>query len=182
MACCASPALDAASTWARGTARWWVCSRRRRTPSPAWDPSPAMVAAGTARVKSLALANVRYCEAEGESLPLPDKTCDSVLFLQSLQYVREPAAALGEAARVLAPGGTLLITTLAAHGFNESERYGHRHRGFSPAQLHGWTSALGGHRLIELPPEVRPPRFQTVILTAEKVGAEKAGAEKAKRT
>jgi DNA-binding transcriptional ArsR family regulator len=132
------------------------------------DPSPAMVAAGNERVKSLGLANVRYCEAEGERLPLPDASCDSVLFLQSLQYVRDPALALSEAARVLAPQGTLLITTLAAHGFAEAERYGHRHRGFTAAQLRGWTSALGGHQLVELPPEARPPRFQTVILTAGK--------------
>jgi ArsR family transcriptional regulator len=132
------------------------------------DPSPAMIAAGLERVKSLALANVRYLEAEGEQLPLDERSCDAVLFLQSLQYVRDPAQALAEAARVLAPGGRLLVLTLAKHEFPESERYGHRHRGFSAEELKRWTRGLGDHRLIPLPPETRPPRFQSLILTAVK--------------
>src|SRR4051812_23794138 len=93
------------------------------------DPSPAMVAAGLERVKGLGLANVSYLQGEGEQLPLDDAGSDAVLFLQSLQYVRDPAKALAEAVRVLAPGGRLLVLTLARHDFTEAERYGHRHRG-----------------------------------------------------
>jgi ArsR family transcriptional regulator len=134
------------------------------------DPSPAMVAAGQERVKSLGLGNVKYLEAEGEKLPLDDGSCDSVLFLQSLQYVREPSQTLVEGIRVLAPGGRLLAMTLARHDFPEAERYGHRHRGFAPEELKRWTRALTDHRLVTLPAETRPPRFQTIVLTAVKEG------------
>lgn len=138
------------------------------------DPSPAMVAAGEERVSALGLRNVRYLAAEGERLPLPDDGTDTVLFLQSLQYVRDPAQALAEAARVLAPGGRLLVMTLARHDFPEAERYGHRHRGFAPEDLKRWTRGLSAHRLVSLPAETRPPRFQTVILSAVKVAKEPA--------
>ncbi|MBA2482008.1 MAG: metalloregulator ArsR/SmtB family transcription factor [Planctomycetes bacterium] len=132
------------------------------------DPSPAMVAAGTAKVKALGLDSVRYILAPGEQLPLEDASCDAVLFLQSLQYIADPAAALGEAARALAPGGRLLVITLLKHDFAEANRYGHRHSGFAPEELKRWTRTLAGHRTVTLPAETRPPRFQTVILTAVK--------------
>ncbi|MBA3709707.1 MAG: metalloregulator ArsR/SmtB family transcription factor [Planctomycetes bacterium] len=135
------------------------------------DPSEAMVAAGMERVKTLGLDCVSYVMAPGEDLPLADASCDSVLFLQSLQYVADPAKALGEAARALAPGGRLLVVTLLRHDFAEAERYGHRHRGFSIDELKRWTRVLAEHRVVTLPAETRAPRFQTVIVTAVKGAA-----------
>jgi SAM-dependent methyltransferase len=141
------------------------------------DPSDAMVAAGTERVTAMRLDAVRYVQAPGEQLPLEDGSCDSVLFLQSLQYVEDPAKALGEAARILAPGGRLLVVTLMRHDFAESERYGHRHRGFTVEELKRWTRPLAEHRLVTLPAETRAPRFQTIILTAIAAG----GAQRARK-
>ena len=132
------------------------------------DPSPAMVAAGRERVQTLKLAEVTFVQATGEDLPLKDASADSVLFLQSLQYVADPAQALGEAARILAPGGRLLVLTLNRHDFAESEAFGHRHRGFATADLKRWTRGLDAQQIYTLPPETRAPRFQTLILTARK--------------
>lgn len=132
------------------------------------DPSPAMLAAGRERVAALKLTGVEFVEATGEKLPLPDASADSVLFLQSLQYMTDPGQALAEAARVLAPGGRLLIVTLAKHDFTEADAFGHRHHGFTSDQLKRWTKTLSEHMLDQLPPEPRIPHFQTVILTARK--------------
>ena len=134
------------------------------------DPSPAMVAAGRERTRGLSSGGqaVRWLLAQAERLPLADATVDSVLFLQSLQYVDEPAIALGEAARVLAPGGQLLVVTLARHDHPESERYGHRHRGFGTDELKRWCKGLGGTSVYALPAETRTPRFQTLVLSARK--------------
>jgi ArsR family transcriptional regulator len=130
------------------------------------DPSVAMLAAGRERVAALGLKGVEFVEATGEDLPLDDGSADSVLFLQSLQYMTEPGQALAEAARVLAPGGRLLVVTLARHDFAESEAFGHRHRGFTTEQLKRWTRGMVDHQFDQLPPEPRSPHFQTAILTA----------------
>ena len=130
------------------------------------DPSQRMVDAGVQRAKALRLANVGWQLARGEQLPLPDESQDSVLFLQSLQYVEEPARALAEATRVLAPDGRLLVLTLRRHDFVEAEAFGHRHRGFAVDQLKRWTPALSDHRGYDLPAEPKAPRFQSLVFTA----------------
>ena len=97
---------------------------------------------------------------------MTDGVADSVLFLQSLQYVDNPAKALAEATRILAPGGRLLVLTLLKHPHAEAERYGHRHRGFTTSELTRWCKGLTRVHVETLPAELRPPRFQTLLLTA----------------
>jgi DNA-binding transcriptional ArsR family regulator len=132
------------------------------------DPSPAMVAAGKERIAALRLGNVAYHLARGEELPMADASCDSVLFLQSLQYVDDPARTLAEAQRVLCPGGRLLVLTIVKHSFDEASAFGHRHFGFGPTELTQWTKRLGDHQAYELPPESRLPRFQSLVFSAVK--------------
>lgn len=133
------------------------------------DPSAAMIAAGRARCIESGLGNVRWLEASGESLPLADACQDTVLLLQSLQYVESPAEVLRECGRILAPGGRLLVLTLAEHDHDEAARYGHRHRGFRDAELRSWVKPwCAKPRIIRLPPESRAPRFQAIVMTADK--------------
>lgn len=136
------------------------------------DPAPAMAAAARKRIAALGYAEpqVRVIESVGEHLALPDASADSVLFLQSLQYIGDSAAALTEATRILAPGGRLLVLTLLAHSYAESDRYGHRHRGFDKESLAHWTRGLTSHEVELLAPETRAPHFQTILFTASKAG------------
>jgi SAM-dependent methyltransferase len=48
--------------------------------------------------------------AVGEALPFRDGSFDTVVISEVLEHVREPAAVLGEALRVVRPGGALLVT------------------------------------------------------------------------
>lgn len=48
--------------------------------------------------------------ASADAIPLPDASFDIVVLTQVLEHVRRPAVVLGEIARVLRPGGTLLAT------------------------------------------------------------------------
>lgn len=61
---------------------------------------------------------VRVVEGVGEALPLPDASADIVIFFNSLHHI--PAAvmaqALGEAARVLVPGGVAYACEPVAEG------------------------------------------------------------------
>jgi SAM-dependent methyltransferase len=131
------------------------------------DPTPAMIHAGQQRTAALGFKQVHWHAAPAEALPFADGVADSVLFLQSLQYVDRPEKALAEAVRVLAPGGQLLVLTLLRHDHDEAQRYGHRHRGFTAAELTRWCGGLTTH-VETLPAELRPPRFQPLLLSASK--------------
>jgi SAM-dependent methyltransferase len=51
-----------------------------------------------------------YLVAPAEAVPLPDRAFDGVLFLDVLEHVQDEGASLAEAARLLKPGGTLVVS------------------------------------------------------------------------
>ena len=104
------------------------------------DASRDMLALARARLSERGLADrASVRQADMYRLPLPDASQDAVTLQMVLHYAEEPAAALAEAARVLRPGGTLLVADLAAHGRAELlARYAHRWPGFDDAALAGW--------------------------------------------
>jgi ArsR family transcriptional regulator len=66
------------------------------------------------------------------SLALPASSADTVIIHQVLHYAQQPAAAVAEAARLLAPGGRLLIVDFAAHEREELRtRDAHARLGFA---------------------------------------------------
>jgi ubiquinone/menaquinone biosynthesis C-methylase UbiE len=50
-------------------------------------------------------------QAIGESLPFPDNTFDCILLSEVIEHLEAPQISICEAARVLCPGGRLLVTT-----------------------------------------------------------------------
>lgn len=72
------------------------------------EPADAMraVAEETARHPA-----VQYLEGEAARIPLPDESADAVLMFLSLHHVPDRAAGAREIARVLKPGGRVLIRT-----------------------------------------------------------------------
>ncbi|HEU5481941.1 MAG TPA: metalloregulator ArsR/SmtB family transcription factor [Sphingomicrobium sp.] len=98
-----------------------------------------------ARVK-LESAGVRSSLRQGDmySLPLADDTADCAIIHQVLHYAHAPADAIEEAARVLAPGGTLLVVDFAAHDREELRaRDSHLRLGFADEVMAGWFAAAG---------------------------------------
>jgi ubiquinone/menaquinone biosynthesis C-methylase UbiE len=98
-----------------------------------------------ARVK-LEAAGIQSSLRQGDmyALPLGDDSADSVIIHQVLHYAHSPAAAIAEAARVLAPGGTLLVVDFAAHEREElRERDAHIRLGFEDEVMAGWFAAAG---------------------------------------
>jgi ArsR family transcriptional regulator len=63
---------------------------------------------------------------------------------QVLHYLSDPAAAVAEAARLVAPGGKLLIVDFAPHAL-EYLREAHQHRrlGFSDEEMTRWLTLAG---------------------------------------
>jgi arsenite methyltransferase len=60
-------------------------------------------------VRAEAGPHVGFIRADAQRLPLRDNTVDAITSLAVLQLIPDPAAALGEMARVLRPGGRLAL-------------------------------------------------------------------------
>jgi ubiquinone/menaquinone biosynthesis C-methylase UbiE len=58
---------------------------------------------------SAAHPQVRYLEGRAEAIPLPDASCDLVLMFLSFHHFRDQPTAAREIARVLRPGGRILM-------------------------------------------------------------------------
>lgn len=86
---------------------------------------------------------------------LPDGHADLVVVHQVLHYLSDPAAAVAEAARLVAPGGKLLIVDFAPHRLEFlRELHQHRRLGFSDEEMRRWLIAdgLAPAPLTALPP------------------------------
>jgi len=78
------------------------------------------------------------------ALPLADESADSVIIHQVLHYAHSPATAIAEAARVLAPRGTLLVVDFAAHDREELRASdAHIRLGFDDDVMAGWFAGAG---------------------------------------
>ncbi len=101
------------------------------------DASRAMLALARARLSAPGLTHCAVRLADMYRLPLPDGGFDAVIMQMVLHYAEDTAAALTEAARVLRPGGRLVVVDLAEHDRRDCmERLAHRWPGFSDARMH----------------------------------------------
>jgi len=92
-------------------------------------------------------AGLKHCSVrQGDiyDLPIADDSFDVVILHQVLHFLDDGARAIKEAARVLRPGGRLLVVDFAPHEQEFlREQFAHRRLGFSPDTVTQWIAGAG---------------------------------------
>ena len=133
------------------------------------DISAKLVAAARQRLHGH--PHVKFLEGDMHQLPLEPGRYDTVFLMHALAYSRRPAQVVGEAARILKPGGRVVIAALNAHRHKETmEAYDHVNLGITPSAL---QKLLEGAKLeVEYcrvtSREDRPPYFEVITAQARK--------------
>jgi ubiquinone/menaquinone biosynthesis C-methylase UbiE/DNA-binding transcriptional ArsR family regulator len=137
------------------------------------DNSDRMVELGSALAGKQGVARLEYRKGDLEEVPIADGTVDLALFSQSLHHAIHPERAIGEAWRILKPGGRIAILDLVQHRFVEArELYADVWLGFSEVELESMLGRAGfadAHTAV-VHKETKAPFFQTVLAVGSKPG------------
>ena len=120
------------------------------------DLSQNMLNIARANVTKAGLDKVELRHGDIFATRLPEHSADLVLVHQVLHYLADPAAAVAEAARLVMPGGRLLIVDFAPHQLEHlRDEHQHRRLGFSDTEMRNWLSGAGlkPDAPIALPPD-----------------------------
>lgn len=126
------------------------------------DLSRDMLAVARANLQRAGLANCQVRQADMYRLPWQDARFDAVTLHRVLHFAENPARVIAEAARVLRPGGTLIVVDFAPHGLERlRSEHAHRRLGFADEEVTRWLRGAG---LRPQPPHHLPGRQLTVTI------------------
>jgi len=135
------------------------------------DNSPKMVAFAKAEFKKRKIRNVEYRLGDLSKPPIKPASVEIAILSQALHHAVKPVEAVAAAAKILKPGGRLLILDLNLHHVDKArELYGDTWLGFAEADLRRWLKAAGLTKINTqlLAPEDEAPHFQPVLATGQK--------------
>lgn len=108
------------------------------------DRSSEMLRLARVKLDEAGISGASLRQGDMNALPLADRSVDSIILHQVLHFAQQPGAAIAEAARVLAPGGRLLVIDFAQHDHSElKEQDAHLRLGFADEAMRGWFDAVG---------------------------------------
>ncbi|TDR89672.1 ArsR family transcriptional regulator [Enterovirga rhinocerotis] len=108
------------------------------------DASHDMLAVARASLAREGLHRVELRQGDLHAPPFPRGGFDLVVMHQVLHYLDDPARAVEQAARLLVPGGRLLVVDFAPHGIEQlRETQAHRRLGFAQDQMAAWFDEAG---------------------------------------
>jgi len=135
------------------------------------DSSAKMVEFGRELATRHGIQNIDYRLGDMEDLPIAADEVDLVFFSQSLHHALHPGRALHEAARILKPGGRVVILDLVKHRYEEArDLYADEWLGFTESELESLlhSAAFTNVEATVVDKESDPPNFQTLLAIAAK--------------
>jgi ubiquinone/menaquinone biosynthesis C-methylase UbiE/DNA-binding transcriptional ArsR family regulator len=122
------------------------------------DQSQAMLDEARRRSAALTGAEIELRLGELATLPVADALADAVLMNMVLHHAPQPKRVLLDAARILLPGGRLMIAELVRHDQDWTrEALADVWLGFTVDELHGWLEECG---FTDISIETMPPLGQ----------------------
>lgn len=144
---------------------------RRARSVIAVDISEKMVKVARDHARQLRLKNLEFRVGDIEAPPIAPESVDVALLSQALHHAAHPSRAIESAARILRPGGRLVILDLKQHSFDAArELYSDTWLGFREVDVMGWLKGAGLSEasVTLLDRESEPPHFQPLLASALK--------------
>jgi ArsR family transcriptional regulator len=135
------------------------------------DSSSRMIEVGREQAARHGMRNIDFRQGDMEEIPIGVGEVDLVFFSQSLHHTLHPERALAEAARILAPGGRIVVLDLLKHRFEEArEMYADEWLGFSEAELESMLENAGFANVetAVVDRDADAPQFQTLLAVGNK--------------
>ncbi len=108
------------------------------------DLSHQMLTVARSKLQDAGAGNASVRHGDATATPYPDNCASLVIIHQVLHFLDDPARALNEAARVLKPGGKLVVVDFAPHTLEHLRTdHAHRHLGVSEEDLERWGEKAG---------------------------------------
>jgi ubiquinone/menaquinone biosynthesis C-methylase UbiE/biotin operon repressor len=138
------------------------------------DNSEKMVEFGSDLARKHGIGNLEYRFGDLEDVPIRTGTVDLAFLSQALHHARHPERAVGEAWRILKPGGRIAILDLSRHNFEEArEMYADLWLGFTELEIERLLKGAGfrNPETAIVYREQDPPYLETMLAVAEKSAA-----------
>lgn len=127
-----------------GTGRMLELFASRAKRAVGVDINRDMLAYARAKLEAASLSHCQVRQGDLFSLSFADGEVDVVVLHQVLHFLDDPSSALKEAARILGPGGKLLVVDFAPHELEFlRENHAHRRLGLEPGQVADWIASTG---------------------------------------